>query len=180
VIYHSSLRRTQETATIIAEGYETLGRSRPPCRLRHAFDEADYGEDDGRPEEEVRARLGDALLRWETEAVVPEGWSLDPEAVALMWRDFGRELWLRFGSGGVEAGQGMPWVVVVTSQGIARFSDSLLGVARPGLTAKLGTAHGIVYVGYEEAWSCSAWNIPASGIGAVMASLQGKFSLECD
>jgi broad specificity phosphatase PhoE len=121
------LRRTQETAALIA------GDAEPAAWLA----EIDHGPDEGRPEAEVRARLGDALHRWEQDAVPPPGWHVDAAARTTAWAAFLRDL--------------TGTALLVTSNGAARFALLALG-ERP---AKLRTgAYGVI-----EDLRVTAWDV---------------------
>lgn len=112
------LRRTVETAEAILAGQDTPPRLQIEAFLR----EIDYGPDENRPEEDVVARLGENVLhRWETQAIVPPGWQVDPDALVESWRGW-------FASVGA-AGTGP--VLCVTSNGIARFARFAAEAAAP-------------------------------------------------
>jgi broad specificity phosphatase PhoE len=97
----SPLRRTRETAALIAPGAPT----EPAEWLR----EIDHGPDEGCTEAEVIARIGaDALERWEADAVAPPGWIVDAEERIAAWRRLLSSL---------SAGE----TLLVTSNGAARF-----------------------------------------------------------
>ena len=102
----SELRRTHETASKILEG------AHPAKLLERGFlNEIDYGIDENRPEAEVIARLGKQAIReWDTDAIVPNGWHIDPEQIRTAWQTFLHEMSKQDGD-----------VLVVTSNGIARF-----------------------------------------------------------
>lgn len=102
----STLRRTRESAQKILEG------SHPASLKQKAFlKEIDYGIDEGRPETDVITRLGAAAItEWDTTAIVPDGWHVDPEQIRANWKTFLKEMSETPGD-----------VLVVTSNGIARF-----------------------------------------------------------
>ena len=112
------LRRTVETAEAILAEQENPPRLQIEIFLR----EIDYGPDENRPEEDVVARLGEGVLhRWETQAIVPPGWQVDPDALVESWRGW-------FASVG-SSGKGP--VLCVTSNGIARFARFAAEAAAP-------------------------------------------------
>jgi len=117
IVYSSHLKRAVETAEIILdtlEMTETHG-----IRREDIFNEIDYGPDEGKPEAEVLARLGaDALKAWDEDAVVPLGWNVLPDELIQNWLDFGEKI--------TEIFKGQK-VLVVTSNGIARFAPYLTG-----------------------------------------------------
>ncbi|TNE31788.1 MAG: phosphoglycerate mutase, partial [Alphaproteobacteria bacterium] len=91
LVYSSRLQRAAETATL------ALAEMPLPAPLTlqqdDSFNEIDYGIDEGKPEDEVVARLGiDALQSWDQDAIVPEGWHVDPQALIQNWLDFGAEI----------------------------------------------------------------------------------------
>lgn len=123
----SPLRRTRETAQTIAPGrIETVRWLR----------EIDHGPDEGRTEEEVIARIGQrALDAWERDAVPPPGWTVDADERLAAWRAF------LAGATGT--------VLLVTSNGAARFARMALGLA----PAKIRTgAYGVIEDGRLTCW----------------------------
>ena len=74
LVFCSNLQRTIQTAGKIID---CLGLSLT-ARQDSIFNEIDYGVDDGKPEVQVRQRLGEQALRaWEEQFIVPEGWQVD-------------------------------------------------------------------------------------------------------
>lgn len=99
------LRRARETAAPIGEA---IGRGidGTPDWLN----EIDHGPDEGRPESEVVARIGqDALAAWDGQGIVPPGWIVDADRRLAGWRAFF-----------TEPGEGTD--LLVTSNGAARFA----------------------------------------------------------
>ena len=122
----SDLRRTQETALKI------LNNTHPAILSERDFlKEIDYGIDENRPEEEVVKRLGQqAILDWDTRALVPRGWHVDPDKIRKNWQEFFIEMSKTSGD-----------VLVVTSNGIARFClDVIDHIACDTPPLKLSTA----------------------------------------
>lgn len=121
------LRRTVETAQAIL----AQQASPAPLQIEPFLREIDYGPDENRPEADVIGRLGaDAMERWETEAIVPPGWLVDPAALIESWRGW-------FASLGPDGGP----VLCVTSNGIARFARLAVAASAPaggGLKLKTG------------------------------------------
>lgn len=114
-VFTSSLKRTIETATI---ALHTAGLFLS-VRQNHIFDEIDYGPDEGKTEEEVIARIGkQSLLDWDQKAIVPNGWLVDPDHIVNNWRQFTDMLAHKCPD---------QTVLVVTSNGIARFAPYLTG-----------------------------------------------------
>ena len=58
-----------------------------------ARDEIDYGPDEGKPETEVINRLGkEVLAQWETRAIVPDGWLVNPQEIINSWKNLADDL----------------------------------------------------------------------------------------
>jgi len=148
----SPLRRTRETAeTILA------AQSAPPAlRFADFLREIDYGPDENKPEEQVIARIGvDALQDWETAAVVPPGWQVDPDGIIAAWRAFFAAV-----SDNDDAGA----VLMVTSNGIARFALIAAGLESGTGDLKLKTgAYGVLGVSPDRTVSLDAWNVRPAG-----------------
>lgn len=133
-VVSSPLRRTRETAQAMADDI--------------CFDdrllEIDYGPDEGMPEDEVVARLGqDAIDLWDSDAVPPQGWLVDPAAIRADWAAL--------------LSESVGTTLIVTSNGIARFA---LDVARhDGAARKLKTgAYGVIKE-RTDGWRVTGWNI---------------------
>lgn len=115
VVFAASLKRSYETARLAAEA---AGRDLS-ITIDARFNEVDYGPDENQPESAVVARIGDQALRdWNDHAKVPPGWLADPQAIVHDWLAFGDMCRQSF------SGQ---TVLVVTSNGIARFAPHLTG-----------------------------------------------------
>lgn len=152
VIFTSTLKRTIQTAEQAQKAMQT----RLEFQKLSIFNEIDYGPDENQPEENVLARLGrDALIAWEKKAKVPSGWQVEPQEIIQHWHDFSAQL-LREHVGKT--------ILVVTSNGIARFAPYLTGdFSRfcEAYTIKLSTgALGVFeYSTSLLAWSCLQWNV---------------------
>ena len=150
VAYCSTLQRTRRTAEIIRE-VAGIPFSITP---RSLFDEVDYGEDENKPESEVVARLGNEALRlWDEQAIVPEGWSVDTDAIMQGWMTFADEI--------IRQWQGKT-VLVVTSNGVARFAPVITGDyegfrAMHVLKLRTGALCIFEYDGSSEPWQCKDW-----------------------
>lgn len=149
-VYTSTLKRTIETAQIaIAES----GVSNPIFPLE-IFNEIDYGPDENKPEAEVVARIGQkALEDWDAHGIVPDGWVVDPQEIIERWAAFASQIC---------AFDDNETVLVVTSNGIARFAPYLTGDFE-GFCAehsiKLSTGSLGVLKHENGAWWCESWNI---------------------
>ena len=151
VIFTSHLKRTQQTAQAAQKEMGTA----LACQTLAVFNEIDYGPDENKPEDAVIARLGKAALEaWDAEGIVPEGWRVDPAAIIARWKDFGGDI-LKNHPGKT--------VMVVTSNGIARFAPHLTGdfnAFRQKHAIKLSTGAVSVFENSgSSVWSCTYWNI---------------------
>lgn len=122
-ILSSPLRRTMQTAEIVCD---VMGADhRAAIEIADELKEIDYGPDEGRPETEVVARIGQAALAaWDTYAISPDGWHVDQDALTQSWRQLFKRI----------AGQTGP-VLAATSNGIARFA---LAAAKSPITKSGG------------------------------------------
>lgn len=115
VVFAAPLKRSCDTARLVLE---VLGCDLP-ITIDTRFNEIDYGPDENQPESVVVARIGAQALRdWNEYAKVPPGWQADPQAIIHDWLAFGDTCRRSYG------GQ---TVLVVTSNGIARFAPHLTG-----------------------------------------------------
>jgi len=141
----SELIRTRETALKILEDLH------PAKLLEESFlKEIDYGRDENRPESEVLARIGqEAMTEWDTAAIVPDGWQIDPDQIRAEWRAFLQEMSKTPGD-----------VLVMTSNGIARFClDVVDDIACEVPSIKLATAgFGIVNCAAGKT-TMTDWNV---------------------
>lgn len=114
-VFCSRLQRTRQTAEQALQqaghGVEIIARD--------MFDEIDYGPDENKTEDEVIARIGEEAIRlWNEAVIVPEGWRVDATAVTAQWETFADEMLAQY------VGER---VLVVTSNGVARFAPVLTG-----------------------------------------------------
>ncbi len=143
----SDLRRTRETALII------LGNAHPATLTERDFlKEIDYGIDENRPEAEVINRIGQQAIRdWDSKAIVPNGWHVDPDEIRSNWRRFFTEMSKTPGD-----------VLVVTSNGIARFCLSAVdSIACETPPLKLATAAFGVVTCSSENFTLETWGSKA-------------------
>ncbi|HHF7374884.1 histidine phosphatase family protein [Legionella bozemanae] len=152
VIFTSKLKRAIQTAK---EAQSAMGINLPIETLA-IFNEIDYGPDENQPEERVVARIGkEAINAWETHAIVPAGWNVDPAALINNWMDFSTRLRQEYPG---------KTCLVVTSNGIARFSPYLTGdftTFSAQYEIKIATGALCVFENEEpsEVWQCRAWNV---------------------
>jgi probable phosphoglycerate mutase len=118
--------------------------------IRNFLREIDYGPDENQPEEVVIARLGAAALQaWDEDATPPEGWIVDPAAIRAGWTLLLKE---------IAALPASANVLIVTSNGTARFLPDVVDTAPAGLDRKLRTgAWGEINV-RRDAAVIAAWN----------------------
>lgn len=157
----SSLQRTQQTAHAVQQAFAPR---QLPLDIRHTLDEIDYGPDENQPETQVIARLGQAALTaWDEQQIIPNGWLVDLAALRNHWQQLGDEI----------LAQPTPqtWLVI-TSQGIARFAESLLSIPRSSdqlparqlpsrtlPTRKLATG-AVCHLRYQQnQWQLVSWNV---------------------
>lgn len=145
----SGLKRTQATAEAI------LARQPNPLVLETAafLCEIDHGPDEDQPEDAVLARIGrSALDQWDSEAVPPPGWDVQPD-----WR---RAQWLAFAEAAVVAHRDDA-ILLVTSNGAGRFALSAFGL-KPGGKAtgvKFRTgSYGLVEAGGSGKFRLVEWD----------------------
>lgn len=122
----STLLRTRQTARAILSQ-----RSDGPALLIAPFlTEIDYGPDENQPEDTVAARLGAALEAWDRDGTPPPGWLVDPGVLRAGWR----ALLARAAELPEDAN-----VLIVTSNGVARFLPDVVDEMPGGLDRKLKT-----------------------------------------
>ena len=167
-IYSSPLKRTTGTARIILK---TLKIYLPIVPLS-IFSEIDYGLDENQPEDAVRFRLGKhylaeekhlegaslekilergktAIELWDTKAIPPAGWKVEPEKIITNLRNFASEI------------EKNETVLVVSSNGIIRFVPHILNDYESAVkNIKLKVTTGGVCIFENEAgdWKLSCWN----------------------
>lgn len=151
IIYASALQRAQQTAKSALDG---LGLNIPVFQDER-FNEIDYGPDENKPESTVQARLPVlALEHWNKDGEMPDEWSPRPEEIIHTWHDFADHI-SDFDEDQI--------VLVVTSNGIARFAPHITGDFegfKMNHRLKLSTgALGIMTRTQEEGWIVEDWNI---------------------
>jgi len=149
-VYASELQRTQQTASIAIK--EVGGNT--PVHTLDIFNEIDYGPDENKTEDDVIARIGEhAIKDWDEHATVPDGWKVDPEQIIKDWIEFGEKI---CADGAKET------VLVVTSNGIARFAPHMTGdfeAFAANHTIKLSTGALAVLQHENGRWIIKDWNI---------------------
>ena len=139
-LYSSPLQRAAETAARIGAAIGRTSDGTLPW-----LNEIDHGPDEGRPEHEVTARIGEkALLDWDERGIAPDGWVVDPEKRIAAWKD-----WF------AQAGEGAE--LLVTSNGAARFALLALGHSPASLKLRTG-AFGELAVAQNGSVSLLSWD----------------------
>ena len=137
------LIRTRQTAEAI------LSASPRPCPLEIAdfLAEIDHGPDENALEQEMVARIGhEAIADWDERAKAPDGWVVDHDRRIAAWRDF-------------LASPGTGNILLVTSNGAARFALLAAGALLQGRTLKLRTgAYGEIVQRGPDAFAIASWD----------------------
>ena len=148
-VFAGPLKRSYDTARLAVEA---LGRDLA-ITSDERFSEIDYGPDENQPESAVMARIGEQALRdWDEHATVPPGWRVDPPSIIRDWLAFGETCRRSFFNRAV---------LVVTSNGIARFAPHLTGdfegfKARHSI--KIATGALCFMRLQDRRWSIEHWN----------------------
>ncbi len=149
-VYASGLKRAQETATIAVK---ESGVSNPVFTL-DLFNEIDYGPDENKTRDEIIARIGaPALKNWDENNVAPPGWNADANQIIRNWLDFADQ---------ASAYDDNETVLVVTSNGIARFAPYVTGdfeTFRAVHNPKLATGALAIFKHSGVKWTIEGWNI---------------------
>lgn len=162
--YSSTLKRTIETAEI---ALKTAGFREPVYPLA-IFDEVDYGPDENKTEDEVIARIGaQAIKDWDKDAKVPDGWNIDPQEIIENWINFGLHITKDQRENDRLIGQPDSHpehevVMVVTSNGIARFAPYLTGDFEGFLEdhkIKISTGAICILEHADHRWTVKEWNL---------------------
>lgn len=123
-VFVSNLIRTQQTAQL---ALETVG-FKNELVINALLDEIDYGPDEGQPEKKVVERVGTrALEQWEARATVPSGWLVEPQEIIQGWRNIANQLVSEYLTDSIENNTTQTNILMVTSNGIARFSPYITG-----------------------------------------------------
>ncbi len=152
IAYSSHLIRAKETASLaLVEIHSQI-----TVQATDIFNEIDYGPDENKPEKEVIARIGEQAIKdWDEHGKVPDGWRVDPQTIIQNWHDFAARCLKDYAD---------KTILVVTSNGIARFAPYLTGdFAAFRNTHKIKISTGALCV-FEHTtgipnWTCTRWNI---------------------
>ena len=150
VVYASQLKRAQETAKFAVKA---SGVTNPVYTL-DIFNEIDYGPDENKTKEEIIARIGEeSLKKWDEENTPPPGWDVHPQRIIGHWQGFADQ---------IAAHDDNETVLVVTSNGVARFAPYLTGdypAFRKTHDPKLATGALAILKYHNGVWVIKAWNI---------------------
>ncbi len=172
-ILAAPLKRTMGTAALAAEAAGCTCTVEPD----HRFIEVDYGPDENKTEEEVKARLGavdakaegldpatlsaeeiDArgaaiIDRWNAEAIVPDSWKVDVEQICRNWQSLAAEV------------KDNEPLLCVSSNGTIRFAPVITG-DYAGFCAendiKVATGGVCIFTSEDgSSWTCQEWGVKA-------------------
>lgn len=159
VVYSSTLQRTKETAKI---ALERCGIKSPVYAL-DIFDEIDYGPDENQTEDTVIARIGqNAIDAWDKNAIVPEGWNINPQEVIENWINFAHSITKTHDTVTNIVHDISENVLVVTSNGIARFAPHITESFEEftkNHNIKLSTGALAILKFDGKTWHIDEWNI---------------------
>ena len=171
-ILAAPLKRTMGTAQLAAEAMGATCPVQPDAR----FIEVDYGPDENKTEEEVKARLGavaakaegidpatltaeeldakgaSAIDLWNAEAIVPADWKVNVQEILDNWASLAAE---------VAEGETL---LCVSSNGTIRFAPSITG-DYAGFCAthdiKVATGGVCIFTNDGSGWQCREWGVKA-------------------
>ena len=145
--FAAPLKRTMQTAKLAAEELGASTEIIPEAN----FTEIDYGPDENKTEEEVEQRIGkDAIAKWNTSAIPPQGWKVDVSAIIVAWKNFANS---------IKAGE---TVFLCSSNGIIRFAPHILSENYENFCnahdIKVATGGVCIFKEEQGKWSCTLWN----------------------
>ena len=151
--FSGPLQRAKQTAM---EALKNSGNDNVELIIDNSFNEIDYGDDDGKAEDEVVTRIGkEALIKWDKEAIVPNGWLVEPEKIIQDWQNFAQMVTEKYED---------KTVLVVTSNGTARFAPYLTGdfdAFKNSHKIKMATGaiSSLLYDCDSNRWLVEYWNL---------------------
>lgn len=174
VVFAAPLKRTTDTAKLAVKA---LGIEKEVV-LDESFREIDYGPDENKTEIEVVKRLGEVYLaregeevsslpeeivisrgekaidEWNSNAVVPDAWKVNPDEMIETWLSWGKK---------VEEKYLDKNILIVSSNGIIRFAPYLTGNFESfskEFDLKVGTGNICMFEKSEKdnSWKCVLWN----------------------
>lgn len=160
-IYAAPLLRTTQTAEIAASEMASSDIAPPPAIETLDFlREIDHGPDENKSDAEIADRLGpQALKLWDTELTMPADWAPRPSEILKSWQLFLHQITHQFTHQTMSSpAHSHQTVLVVTSNGIARFAPPAVLPTLPLPSLKLATAaYGVM--SYDDAkWTLINWN----------------------
>jgi probable phosphoglycerate mutase len=118
------------------------------------FNEIDYGPDENKTKGEIIARIGEKAHKdWEANNIVPPGWNADTDAIINNWIEFADH---------ARAHDDNETILVVTSNGIARFAPYITGdyaAFRAAHNPKMATGGLSIFTFTGNRWILKDWNI---------------------
>ncbi len=158
-VYSSTLSRTKQTAEIALKSAGVIN----PVYALDIFDEIDYGVDENKCEADVIKRVGiTAIQNWDKNAIVPDGWIVDPEEIIQNWNQFSNEISKTHDTITNNVMDISENILVVTSNGIARFAPYITGDFEgfsDKYPIKLSTGALGVLKFSNDRWKVLDWNI---------------------
>ncbi len=146
----SELQRTAETARIALSYLDAPLKATPLSWLN----EADYGIDDGQPEESVIKRLGqEAIDNFNEKNILPKDWSLNIKELKAQIAQLAQKL---------KNDEANSVYFLVTSNGIAKFFLSLLNEQQQltEITSKkMRTGSISIFNSQNDEWHIECWGI---------------------
>ncbi len=158
-IYCSSLIRTKQTAEL---ALREMGL-REHIYALDIFNEIDYGVDENMSEDKVIKRIGkEALDKWDKHAIVPSGWKVNPDEIIQNWVNFAKHISKTHDEITNNVMDIKETVLVVTSNGIARFAPHITGDFKgfsDKFPIKLSTGAFGILEENQGKWQVTDWNI---------------------
>ena len=146
LILVSPLQRTQQTADGLLAAQPKL----PAWQIDARLNELDYGPDEGKPEDQVVARVGEAALSaWDERAEVPDGWPINPGALVMDWQLLLEDL----------RSETAETIAIITSNGTARFLLPLCEGQRPEAIKLKTAAYGELSLPQDGRPQLISWNL---------------------
>jgi probable phosphoglycerate mutase len=150
IVIAAGLKRAFNTAAIAVES----AGLKLNIAIDSNFNEIDYGPDENKTEEEVVSRIGQgAIDSWNKDAVVPNGWNVKPDQIIEAWHELAKQC--------REKNSGKT-TMVVTSNGIARFSPHITGDFEgfcKNYSIKISTGAICVFEFDGNSWKVCDWNV---------------------
>jgi len=175
IVWAAPLQRTLKTAQLAIEEMQTQIN----LQQSEQFSEIDYGPDENKTEADVELRLGkiqalknastlehyttqelqtlgkQSITAWNKQAIVPNGWKVDPKNMIKIWIDFAKK---------IENDYQNQTVMVVSSNGIIRFAPYITqNFDEFSATHNIKVATGNLCI-FEKSsstknWNCIVWDL---------------------